>query len=293
MLRRVGEAEPLPERYLPIFLGVLAVLFTVVPLVFVSLVFFGTHPGAIPGLRSAEKKLAPELEQNIGALPAGFHAETNIMVAGGVSISARGQGTVAQGADTHRVLLDAIDRTDTGKTKIAAETTVLIGESMVTIAGQDRANLEAMTPLAGTLVDPALQVRMTLDEPKLLVRAAHQTTESIDSVHSTAGPCAASRAEFISHISEIAALDEQGIPVVGDFMHCADSVPGAYFGEHVSPQAAKDLDRLLNSQLGGTVFWAKVGDNGNINVRFKSGSETAEAQWKEKWPHGEVKVFKV
>lgn len=252
-----------------IVLAILGVFAVVIPLLFVGSVWLGTHPASIPGLHAAEKKLAPELQRNIGALPPGFTGETNVMVRGGVSISAYGDGTVAEGAQAHRTLLDAIDATDTEKTTIAPSTTINAGESTVTISGFNRANLDAMTELAEVFAEPALQLRLTLDEPKLLVRAGYQHSESPDSISGTAGPCAASRAEYISHISEVAALEKRGIPVEGDFMYCTDKVPGAYFGVHVPARMAKDLDR------------------------FKKGSESSEVQWRENWQHGEVKVFQV
>lgn len=279
-----------------IVLAILGVFVVMIPLLFVGSVWLGTHPASIPGLHAAEKKLAPELKRNIGALPPGFTGETNVMVRGGVSISAYGDGTVAEGAQAHRTLLDAIDAidaTDTGKTTIAPSTTINAGESTVTISGFNRANLDAMTELAEVFAEPALHLRLTLDEPKLLVRAGYQHSESPDSISGTAGPCAASRAEYISHISEVAALEKQGIPVEGDFMYCADNVPGAYFGVHVPARMAKGLDRLLNGPLGDTVFWAKVSENGNLYIRFKKGSESSEVQWRENWQHGELKVFQL
>lgn len=263
-----------------------------VPAMFGAKLFLGTHPGAIPGSRTQEKELLPVLKDAVGPLPAAFSAEAKLMVNSGVSFSARGTGTVEDGVVTHRMLIDAISQSNPGSVQVRPSTTIDTGDAKVEITGVDTARLDAMAGLAGELAGPAKQVKVSLDQPRLFVRAGYRLVETADANGGEAGPCEAARSEFVAQLPEIAELQRQGVPVEAEFMQCSDNAPGAEFPGFAPAEQVKDVDQLLRGSLGNTVYWAKLRDDGKVYVRFRDGQESAEANWRAQWRHGEVSVFR-
>lgn len=250
---------------------------------------FGLKPWDIPGTYTVEKRVIADINDNLAPLPSGFTHSENPRFLGGISVHVEGNGNFSDSAKAHRALVDAVGKADPyGDVHI--QTVSERADSKIVIQGSNVENIEALTTLADNLAGPAGMVLIELDERSVSVYAGEISL--VDDERAYAGPCAASRAEYVANLPEIASATDAGFSVDGFFTYCTDTeTPGATFVEVAYTKEIAELDRLLNGALGDTVERVGLFDNGTLTITLKPGQESAESQWREKWKYGEVKVM--
>ncbi|MDU0479338.1 hypothetical protein QVA66_08810 [Staphylococcus chromogenes] len=177
MAREIGDPDPLPAKYLPVFLAVFGALFLLVPVLFFGVIYVNTHPGQIPFLHGDQKELAAQLDADVaGTMPAGFVADGKVLTTGAVELEAKAkEATFADARKVQQILIDTVgDRNVTVTTQFESTGT------RVTITGKDSQRLSELTSLAEKLTVHAGQTRISLDSPVLLVRSGYKISENHD-----------------------------------------------------------------------------------------------------------------
>lgn len=252
------------------------------------LLILGIKPWDIPGTYPLEKRAIARMNQNMEPMPPGFSHAENPMWFGGINVHAEGRGSFKEAARAHSALADAVDKARYRR-EIRMKTIADTTDAKIHIVGRDTENIVALTVLVDRLAGPAKMVVVDLDDELVSV---YSGPADLDEERYYSGPCAASRAEYVANLPEIAKVQQAGFSVEGFFAFCTDSdTPGASFAEDADPAAIRDTDRLLNGPLGKTVKGVTLETNGDLSIRFTPGFESSESQWRQSWKHGEIVVL--
>lgn len=225
-------------------------------------------------------------------MPAGFEVKGKVQVDGAVAVEAvsRNRNDFAGAVKAHEALAKAAK-----EHKGVRPETTLTRESYeeFPILGTHTERLKDLMKVAQPASAHTRMAEVKLDQNQLRFSADWSTGPN-EHTTGVAGDCTQSYRDFMNNMSAMKPLLDSGTEIEGDFMYCADQVPGTYLEltKDTNLDWARDLQKLKNDPKLSNIFWVKLQPDGDLYLRAKKDDSQMEQRWQESWPHGNVDLFR-